>query len=61
MSADYFLAFFLLFAASGLFLWLIWSGDLLSAHRDGVDLPRAMARICVARCAPASRAFVLSD
>jgi hypothetical protein len=58
MSADYFLAFFLLFAASAVFLWLLGAATFYRP-RDGVDLSRAMARLCVARWAPANRASLL--
>ena len=61
MSTDYFLAFFLLFAASGLFLWLIGAAAFYRRLGHGIALPRAMARICIARCAPPIRASVPSD
>ena len=38
-----------------------WSGGLLPVPRDGVDLPRAVARIRLVGWSLAGRAFVLSD
>ena len=45
MSIDYFISFFLMFAASALFLWLLGAAAFYRDPRDGINLPRTVARL----------------